>query len=106
MTHEPDTAPSLDGDGIEVRADPEGSRFEALVDGRHAGWAEYEDRDGRRFFTHTEVDRRYGGRGVGTALVDAALEATRQAGLAVVPRCSFVAAHLRAHPELADRLDR
>jgi predicted GNAT family acetyltransferase len=39
------------------------------------------------------------GRGLGEALVKAALEAARQEGVRVVPVCPFVRAYLQRHPQ-------
>jgi uncharacterized protein len=48
---------------------------------------------------HTEVLAAWEGRGIGTHLTKAALDYAREAGLTVVPRCPFVAAYVREHPE-------
>lgn len=52
--------------------------------------------------THTEVPPELEGRGLGTALVRAALAHVRGVGAAVMPLCPFVVAHLNRHPEEAD----
>lgn len=67
--------------------------------------ADYVDRDGRRIFPHTEVDRAFQRRGLATILVAEALRATREAGLRVVPACSMVADYIDQHPEFADIAD-
>jgi predicted GNAT family acetyltransferase len=51
---------------------------------------------------HTIVPEGGQGRGVGTALVEAAFAHARTNGLRVVPSCPFVADWLEAHPEGAD----
>jgi predicted GNAT family acetyltransferase len=68
------------------------SRYELRVGDDLVGVADYIDRGDRRLFTHTEVDPRLGGRGLGARLVRFALEDTRRAGRQIVPICSFVAA--------------
>lgn len=65
-----------------------------LPDGEVAGHAEFRERDGKRIFHHTEVDERYGGRGLGTALVRGAVEATRAEGVPIVAVCPLVKAFL------------
>jgi predicted GNAT family acetyltransferase len=87
-----------------VTAEP--GRFTIAVDGQTVGLAEYFDRDGRRTFPHTEVDRSFQGRGLATALVAEALRATREAGLRIVPACSMVADFIDKHPEFEDITDR
>ena len=77
---------------IDIVDAPDAGRFEARIDGALAGFAEYADADGIRTFPHTEVDPAYGGRGVGSRLVDEALRATVAAGLRIRPLCSFVRA--------------
>ena len=71
-------------------------RFEAHIDGALAGFADYRDDQAVRSFVHTEVDRAFGGRGVGSALVDEALRATIADGKQIRPICSFVVARAAA----------
>lgn len=88
---------------LEVRDNPDASRFEVRVDGELVGFAEYRLTDTQILFTHTEVDPAHGGRGVGGALVRAALDAVRAEGTRVVrPLCSFVEAWIDKHPDYAD----
>ena len=86
---------------IDVKDDPGESRYLAHVDGELAGFSEYvlDDRRGRIIFTHTEVDDAYEGRGVGGALVRAALDDVRGRRLRVVPQCPFVKAWIQRHPD-------
>ena len=77
-------------------------RFEAVVDGEVAGFAEFRDRDGQRAFAHTVVDRQHQGQGVAGRLVGHALDATREAGLQVQPLCSYVRTFVLEHPEHLD----
>lgn len=79
------------------------SRFE-LDAGSGMAVANYQLADGMITFTHTEVPREVRERGVGSALVQGALEAARTRGLKVVPRCSFVRAYMARHPEFRDLL--
>ena len=58
--------------------------------GEVAGYAHFRERDGERIFHHTTVDERFGGRGIGTALVRGAVEATRAEGVTIVPVCPMV----------------
>ena len=81
----------------------EWSRFEIHVDGRMAGFAAYRMKDGLVVFTHTEIDDAYGGRGLGSVLVRAALDSARSRGLPVRPDCPFVRAYIERHPD--DYLD-
>ena len=76
-------------------------RFELTEDGETAV-ADY-IRDGDTItFTHTIVPPALEGRGLGSRLVEAALDNARAKGLRVVPQCSFVAAYIDRHPEYRD----
>jgi uncharacterized protein len=79
--------------------------FDIAVDGTTVGKAFYEERDGTRVFTHTEVDEAYGGRGLATILVTEALQATKDAGLRIVAVCPMVAAFVDKHHEFDDAVD-
>jgi predicted GNAT family acetyltransferase len=92
---------SQDPAAIEVRHQPEASRFATVVDG-HEGFVEYGEGEGTLTITHTVVPAAIGGRGIAGRLVRAALEHARAAGLKVVPRCSYAADYLDKHPEYAD----
>lgn len=70
--------------------------------GEVAGHAHYRERDGVRIFHHTVVDERFGGRGLGTALVRGAVEATRGEGPEIVAVCPMVKGFLeKTDPEFA-----
>ncbi|MEO8999744.1 MAG: GNAT family N-acetyltransferase [Rhodanobacter sp.] len=49
--------------------------------------------------THTGVPPEVGGRGIASALVQAALDAARSQGWKVVPACSYAAVWIERHPE-------
>jgi predicted GNAT family acetyltransferase len=88
---------------LEVQDNREEHRFEAkLADGMAI--AAYSLGNGIITFTHTEVPQAYEGRGIGTALVEAALADVRKRGLKVVPRCAFFATYFERHPEVRDLL--
>jgi predicted GNAT family acetyltransferase len=85
-----------------VRDVADRSRFEVEVDGRPAGLVAYRLAGDEITFTHTEIDDAYAGRGVGGVLVRAALDAARDAGLAVLPQCPFVRGWIARHPDYRD----
>jgi predicted GNAT family acetyltransferase len=93
------------GERIEIRNNPERSRYEAHLGGAVAGFAAYRMRGNPAdivVFTHTEVDPAYEGEGVGSALAKAALDDVRLRGLGLVAMCPFISAYIRRHPEYAD----
>ncbi|WP_234330850.1 GNAT family N-acetyltransferase [Streptomyces sp. NRRL F-4474] len=94
---------------------PEKSRYEILAvaeavaeadtrgDGTEtAGFAEYHLSEGEIAFLHTEIDPRFGGRGLGGLLARGALDDARARGLRVLPYCPFVRGWIGKHPEYAD----
>jgi len=87
----------------EVRDNQEESRYEVLVGGRLAGFAQYR-LDGKQItMYHTEVEPEYEGKGLGDELAHAALDDVRRRGLVLVPLCPFIAAYIRRRP--GDYLD-
>ena len=63
----------------------------------------YEPLDGRTLdLLHTVVPDAEQGRGVGSALVEAAFDHARDNGLKLVPSCPFVSEWLGDHPEQLD----
>ncbi|NUZ07833.1 N-acetyltransferase [Schlegelella sp. ID0723] len=81
---------------------PDQHRFVAELDGARGNLA-YELGDGLMTITHTHVASELEGRGVGAALVEAALDLARRQGLKVRPVCSYANAYMKKHPE-ADKL--
>src|SRR3954463_10975517 len=85
-----------------VSHDAEHHRFDITVDDEVVGHTAYTPSGGRRSFTHTEVDRRFEGQGLGATLIRAALDDTRAAGLQVLPFCPFVRAFIGEHGDYLD----
>ncbi|MED7955095.1 MULTISPECIES: GNAT family N-acetyltransferase [unclassified Streptomyces] len=85
-----------------VADNPEKSRYEITADGELAGFAEYHRYEGEIAFIHTEIDERFGGRGLAGALARAALDDARARELAVLPYCPFIRGWLGKHPEYTD----
>ena len=83
----------------QVRDSQPESRYEILVDGRPAGFAQYRLDDGRITIYHAEIDPEYRGRGLGDELAHDALQDVRRRGLVLVPRCPFIASYVRRHPD-------
>jgi predicted GNAT family acetyltransferase len=96
--------PSSPDPDVEVRDNPEDSRYELTLDGEVVGFSEYRDREGRRIFVHTIVDPAYGGRGLGNRLAKAALDDALARDMPVVARCPFIRAWIERHPDYAERL--
>lgn len=96
------------GSPVTVVDNEDASRFEARLggpDGEVAGFASYELDGHAIVFTHTEVDDRHEGRGVGSALARGALDTLRErGGLRVLPRCQFIKGWIDKHPDYAELL--
>jgi predicted GNAT family acetyltransferase len=90
---------TADKTGAETTVTAEEGRYTIAVQGKTVGLADFADRDDQRVFYHTEIDPAYGGRGLATILVEAALNAARDEGKRVVPVCSMVVTVLEKHPE-------
>jgi len=84
---------------MEIKNNYEKSRYEILINGELAGFADYEVIEDTVKFPHTEVDPAFGGRGVGSALVEFALEDVKEQGKFVAPICPFVAKAISKKPD-------
>jgi uncharacterized protein len=79
------------------------SRFEYAVEG-HIAFIAYRRTPGVIALTHAEVPTEIEGRGVGSQMTRAVLDAVRSRGEKVIPQCSFVEAFFRRNPEYQDLL--
>jgi predicted GNAT family acetyltransferase len=96
---------ATDKTGATTTVNAEADRFTIGVEGQTVGFAEFTEREGRRVFTHTEVDEQFEGRGLATILVGEALQQTRSEGKRIVPECELVASYVEKHDEYADIVD-
>ncbi len=78
--------------------------FEAFVDGKKTGFMTYTLSGDKMSINHTEVDREYGGQGIGKALVDGAVEYARKEQLKINPVCRFADRTLRSSDRYKDVL--
>ena len=89
--------------GEEFRHNPEASRFEAWIDGRHVGTAGYTLHGGVASFDHTVVDPALNGQGIAGRMVAHAMDKVRAADQwKVEPACSYIRLWLKRHPDYAD----
>ncbi len=80
---------------------PAARRYEFRV-GAALAYVDYRRASGVTTLTYARVPDALGGRGVGSAMARAVLEAVRERGDKVVPACGFIAAYLARHPEFHD----
>jgi uncharacterized protein len=96
---------TADKTGAQTTDSAEGGKYTIAVGGEIVGHAWFADRDNQRVFYHTEIDPKFGGRGLATILVEEALNTARKEGKRVVPVCSMVVTVLKKHPEFDDITD-
>jgi len=77
-------------------------RYEIHVDGELGGFTRYESLQSQIAFIHTEIDKKFGGQGLGSILVRQALDDVRSQGIGVLPFCPFVHRFIEKHPEYLD----
>ena len=87
---------------VTIRDNAAELRYEALAGGELLGEIRYRTEPGLVVLVHTDVAPAAEGTGVGSLLVEYALEDIRARGLRVVPLCPFVATYIRRHPDHAD----
>ena len=75
------------------------NRFEIYSDGELAGFAEFKVSNQMISYTHTEIDPRFGGQGLGSQLIKEALDEALEQNLEVAPHCSFVSAYIKKSGE-------
>jgi len=73
------------------------NRFEIYSDGELAGFAEFKIENQMISYTHTEIDPKFGGQGLGSQLIKEVLDEALEQNLEVAPYCSQ-AAFLPFHP--------
>lgn len=73
-------------------------RYEFKIEDRVA-FIDYIKTRNKVYLTHTEVPSELGGKGVGSALIQAVLQDIKEQDLTVVPLCPFVAAYIKKHPK-------
>ncbi|MEV7948752.1 GNAT family N-acetyltransferase [Streptomyces rubiginosohelvolus] len=78
------------------------SRFEIFDGGELAGFVEYHRFRDEIAFLHTEIDPRFGGRGLAGTLARSVLDEARKQELKVLPFCPFIRGWLGKHPEYTD----
>ena len=88
---------------VQVKKNDDAHRYEAFIDGEQVGFAEYQLTNRLVVFTHTEVEDKCEGMGVGSALARAALDDVRREGTReVVPLCPFIKAWIEHHSDYQD----
>ncbi|HEY3737132.1 MAG TPA: GNAT family N-acetyltransferase [Jatrophihabitans sp.] len=87
---------------ITVVRNEDAGRYEIHVDGELAGFTVIEVGAEVTVLPHTEIDEKFGGRGLGTTLVRLALDDIRARGDRIVPVCPLVKRFIEKNPDYAD----
>jgi predicted GNAT family acetyltransferase len=88
---------------VVTRKNEDAQRYEAFIDDERVGFAEYQLTDQLVVFTHTEVEDKCEGMGVGSALARAALDDVRaEGGRKVLPLCPFIKGWIEHHSDYQD----
>lgn len=82
---------------------PARQRYELEIAGQIA-FINYQRAAGVVTMTYAKVPAELNGQGIGSMLVEGALQLARAQGEQVVPLCSFIAAYMDRHPEYSDLL--
>jgi uncharacterized protein len=90
-------------DAVQVTDNQAAGRFEYAANGQLAQLS-YRIHGDRLVLIHAETPAELEGRGIGGALVRAAVDRAQQDGLTVVPLCPFAQAWLERHSDEADRV--
>ena len=88
---------------LAIKHNTAAQRFEAIVDGMLCR-SDYRMHGDTMMLVHTEVPQLLERRGIASALVKAAFTYAAEAGLDVLPVCSFVRAWVQRHPEVEPQL--
>ena len=75
------------------------SRYVLKRDGEVAAFAQYAREGDAVRFTHTEVDARYEGQGLGSRLAAFALDDVKTRGRKAIPSCRFIAGYIARHEQ-------
>lgn len=95
----------MEGLTITRRGSAQAGEYRAHVAGSNLfGRLTWIMRDGRRIAEHTIVPPELAGRGVAAALVDALISDAREHEFKIEPRCSYVGAAFKIHPDWNDVL--
>lgn len=79
--------------------------IEGPIEGNPMAICDYRvDDAGAYHLLHAEVPPAFEGRGIGGALARGVFDLARDQGLKLVPRCSFMVAWAKRHPDYADVL--
>jgi predicted GNAT family acetyltransferase len=92
-------------DNFAIVAVPEKNRYELRDGDKVAGFANYTLAPDQVVFTHTVIDDKYEGQGLGSRLARHVLDDAAASGKRIVPVCSFIAAYVRKHRDWDEHIE-
>lgn len=88
---------------MDIRKNPNTSRYELMVGDDVAGWIDYIERpDGVLDLPHTVVEPQHANQGYAGELVKHVLDEARASSTKVIPTCPYIARYIERRPELHD----
>ena len=87
---------------MNLKDNTERSRYELRDGDELIGFTEYHFHRDEMALLHTEIRPEFEGRGMGSQLIQGALDDARSRGLKVLPYCPFVRRWMGKHPEYKD----
>lgn len=92
---------------IERKDDGKKGRFIIYYEGEYAGEMTYTWAGENRFIIdHTEVDEKFGGKGLAKELVMAGVEFAREKNVKIIPLCPYAKARFERDESIRDVLDK
>jgi predicted GNAT family acetyltransferase len=93
-----------DDDDVTVVRNDDAGRYELIIDGEVASYADFHDDGSTVVLPHTVTLSAFRNRGLAAKLVRATLDDLRRRGRQVEPACWFVAEFIELHPEYSTML--
>jgi predicted GNAT family acetyltransferase len=84
---------------LEIINNQTASRYEIRIEDELAGFADYTISGDTITFPHTQIFPQFGGRGLGSSLVEFALNDVASLGKFVAPVCPFVSKAIAKNPD-------
>lgn len=95
---------TVNPDSLTIKNNEAAHRFEATLPG-YVAFLDYTLSGECVVFTHTEVPEELDGQGIGSKLVEAALQDAHARRLTVIPLCPFVTSYIQLHPQYIEIVD-
>ncbi len=89
----------MNTENLEVRNNPDASRFEIELSDGNRVVCEYNIAGKNIIFTHTEVPEEHEGEGLGSKIARYSLDWAKDNDYKIQALCPFIAAYVKRHPE-------